>query len=84
MQLDTYFWSMIIHRNTDQLSKRQQTWVKHLLTVGSRVRLYWRPFNKGSRSVACISTPGHPPLPCIMNDIWLVLKFVRLSELSVH
>ena len=85
IQLDTYFWSMIIHRNTDRLSKRQQAWVKHLLTVGSRARLHWRPFNKGPRSVACIPTPGHPPLPCIPNDVWLlVLKFVRLSELGVY
>ena len=83
LQLDTYFWSMIIHRNTNRLSAKQRAWVKHLLTVGSRVRLHWRPFNKGPRSIACIPTPGHPPLPCIMNDIWLlVLKFVRLSELG--
>lgn len=84
LQLDTYFWSMIINRNTNRLSAKQRAWVKHLLTVGSRVRLHWRPFNKGPRSVACIPTTGHPPLPCIMNDIWLlVLKFVRLSELGV-
>ena len=80
-----YFWSMKIHRNTNRLSRSEREWVKHLLTVGSRVRLHWRPYNKGPRSVACIPTPGHPPLPCIMNDIWLlVLQFVRLSELSVH
>lgn len=80
LQLDTYFWSMKLHCNTDRLSARQRAWVKHLLTVGSRARLHWRPFNKG---IACIPTPGHPPLPCIMNDIWLlVLKFVKLSELG--
>eukprot|EP00729_Bicosta_minor_P011736 gene11736-biopygen2364 len=41
LQLETYFWSMKLHRNTSRLSARQRAWVKHLLTVGSRVRLHW-------------------------------------------
>eukprot|EP00729_Bicosta_minor_P032924 gene32924-biopygen12740 len=36
LQLETYFWSMKLHRNTSRLSARQRAWVKHLLTVGSR------------------------------------------------
>ena len=83
IQLATYFWSMKLHRNTNRLSARQRAWVKHLLTVGSRVRLHWRPVNKGPRSAPCVPIPEHPPLPCVMNDVWLlVLEFVLLSELG--
>jgi len=83
LQLETYFWSMKLHRNTNRLSARQRAWVKHLLTVGSRVRLHWKPVNKGPRSVPCVPVPEHPPLPCVMNDVWLlVLAFVPLSELG--
>jgi len=83
LQLETYFWSMKLHRNTNRLSARQRAWVKHLLTVRSRIRLHWKPVNKGPRSVSCTPTPEHPPLPCVMNDIWLlVLKFVTLAELG--
>lgn len=83
LQLETYFWSMKLHRNTDRLSARQRAWVKHLLTVRSRIRLHWKPVNKGPRSVSCTPTPEHPPLPRVMNDIWLlVLKFVTLAELG--
>ena len=74
-----------MHCNTDRLSRNQRDWVKSLLTVGSRARLYWRPYKKGPRSEPCFPTPGHPPLPCIMNDVWLlVLKFVTLAELAVR
>eukprot|EP00729_Bicosta_minor_P032557 gene32557-biopygen11440 len=74
---------MKLHRNTDRLSARQRAWVKHLLTVRSRIRLHWKPVNKGPRSVSCTPTPEHPPLPRVMNDIWLlVLKFVTLAELG--
>jgi len=84
LQLETYFWSMKLHRNTSRLSARQRAWVKHLLTVGSRVRLHWKPVNKGPRSAPCVPVPEHPPLPCVMNDVWLlVLEFVLLSELGV-
>jgi hypothetical protein len=84
IQIDTYFWSFKMHCNTDRLSRNQREWVKSLLTVGSRIRLHWRPFNRGPRSEPCFPTPGHPPLPCIMNDIWLrVLTFVTLGELAV-
>jgi hypothetical protein len=83
LQLETYFWSMKLHRNTSRLSARQRAWVKHLLTVGSRVRLHWKPVNKGPRSAPCVPIPEHPPLPCVMNDVWLlVLEFVLLSELG--
>jgi len=83
VQLETYFWSMKLHRNTNRLSARQRAWVKHLLTVGSRVRLHWKPVNKGPRSLPCVPIPEHPPLPCVMNDVWLlVLEFVPLSELG--
>jgi len=82
LQLETYFWSMKLHRNTSRLSARQRAWVKHLLTVGSRARLHWRPVGKGPRSEPCLPAPNHPPLPCIMNDVWLhVLLFVKLSEM---
>eukprot|EP00729_Bicosta_minor_P009839 gene9839-biopygen21935 len=83
LQLETYFWSMKLHRNTSRLSARQRAWVKHLLTVGSRVRLHWKPANKGPRSVPCVPIAEHPPLPCVMNYVWLlVLEFVLLSELG--
>lgn len=82
LQIETYFWSMKLHRNTNRLSARQRAWVKHLLTVGSRARLHWRPVGKGPRSEPCLPAPNHPPLPCIMNDVWLhVLLFVKLSEM---
>ena len=82
LQIETYFWSMKLHRNTNRLSARQRAWVKHLLTVGSRARLHWKPVGKGPRSEPCLPAPNHPPLPCIMNDVWLhVLLFVKLSEM---
>ena len=83
LQLETYFWSMKLHRNTSRLSTRQRAWIKHLLTVRSRIRLHWKPVNKGPRSVPCTPIPQHPPLPCGMNGIWLlVLESVQLSELG--
>ena len=81
-QIETYFWSMKLHRNTKQLSARQRAWVKHLLTVGSRARLHWKPVGKGPKSEPCLPAPNDPPLPCIPNDVWLlVLMFVKLSEM---
>ena len=82
LQIKTYYWSMKLHRNTNQLSTRQRAWVKHLLTVGSRARLYWGPVDNGPKSEPCFPAPKDPPLPCIPNDVWLlVLRFVKLSEM---
>ena len=83
-QVQSYYWSMMMHRETNVLSKTQRAWVKHVLTVGSRARLHWRPFNKGPRSNPCTPKKGEPPLPCIPNDVWLlVLCFVPVGELGV-
>lgn len=63
---DQQYWSMKLHlRNL--LTNQQCAWVAHLLTVGSRIRLHWRPVNSGPQSVACTPDAGHLPLPCLMK-----------------
>jgi len=69
-----------------------KNWIKNLLMIGSRVRLHWKPvgrFNEngqwvpGLRSAACVPNPEHPPLPCVMNDVWLlVLEFIKYTEMN--
>jgi len=83
LQLNTYFWSMKLHRQTNILTKRQRAWIKTLLLVGSRARLHWKPYNKGPKSEACTPNPAHPPLPCIPNDVWLlILTYVMICDLG--
>ena len=84
MQNKKYYWSMILHRETDTLSSTQRAWIKNLLTVGSRARLHWLPRHGGPRSEPCVPKRGDPPLPCISNDAWLLLLcFVRVGEMGV-
>ena len=83
IQLDTYFWSYKLHANTYTLSQPQRVWVKSFLTCGSRARLHWRPQRNGPRSEECKPNLGHPPLPCIPNDVLLwILPFIKLCELG--
>ena len=83
IQLDTYFWSLKLYCNTDILSLQQRAWVKNFLTCGSRARLHWRPPRNVPKSEACKPTPEHAPLPCILNDVLLlVLPFIKLCELG--
>ena len=85
IQLNRYFWSYKMHRNSTckELSLQQRAWIKHLLTIGSRARLHWRPVKNGPRSVPCIAKEGQQPLPCIQNDVWLIiLTFIKLSDLG--
>ena len=73
-------------KKTDQCAKRQG-FVQQSEVVWSRVHQYSHASSctvrLDVRSAPCVPIPEHPPLPCMMNDIWLlVLEVVQLSELG--